>query len=543
MKFSVEPIDESAEGALLVHSLRTGKRTIRKGRILTQDDITLLRVSGYEKATLARLDVEDVPENEAAFRIAKVVIVDKSVKLGTVGTGRVNIYSAVRGLFTCSHTSVDNINMIDEAVTISTIIPYSAVEPGQLIATVKIIPFGVNNLILRNCIDGITSERGLFCVSPYQKFKVALLQTKSQKFEEKLLKKGSEATKSRLKTMGLSLTEQKTCLHDQGAIRQNLLNMAELGFDIVLVLGASAIADRRDVLPAAIVECEGEIVQLGMPVDPGNLTLLARIGKMHVVGLPGSARSPRTHGSDWILQRLAARIKITAQDVRKMGVGGLLKEIPSRPMPRGEASPPKVKKSKNSINFAAVILAAGQSRRMGRRNKLLAEIDSVPMVVLTANAISMANIQKVVVVLGHEAEKVKASLAGLNIEFTHNSNYVEGLSTSLKKGLSKLSDDIDAALICLGDMPRISPLEINQLIDAFAPNEGRVICVPTHKGKHGNPVLIGRRFFAEIQDITGDIGARSLLSTYPDQIHEVEMQSDGVLLDIDTPEALAQITE
>ena len=226
-----------------------------------------------------------------------------------------------------------------------------------------------------------------------------------------------------------------------------------------------------------------------------------------------------------------------------MGVGGLLKEIPGRPMPRTEASPPKEENIDTALNVAAIVLAAGQSRRMGKQNKLLAEIDGVPMVVRTVNAIHQSTVSSITVVLGHEAKAVEAVLAGRDLQFVLNPDFAGGLSTSLKRGLSVMPPDVDAALICLGDMPRISSVEIERLIAAFAPNEGHVICVPTHNGKRGNPVLLGRRFFAEIQDIGGDVGAKYLIGAYPELVQEVEMADDAVLLDIDTPEALARINE
>ena len=263
---------------------------------------------------------------------------------------------------------------------------------------------------------------------------------------------------------------------------------------------------------------------------------------MQLVGLPGSARSPRLHGSDWIIQRLVTGMAITVEDIRNMGVGGLLKEIPSRPMPRTEASPPRAEATEAPPQVAAIVLAAGQSQRMGRQNKLLAEIDGTAMVAHTVDAILASTVESVTVVLGHEADRVRDSLSSRNVTFVENPDYAEGLSASLKRGLASLPPGTDAALICLGDMPRISAAEIEYLIASYAPNQGHVICVPTHNGKRGNPVLIGRRFFAEVQDIAGDVGARTLIGFYPDLVIEVEMENDAILLDIDTPEALAKFT-
>lgn len=541
MKFGAFPLDQ-IEGAVLVHSLRAQGGTLRKGRVLDTSDVSRLRDAGYTKVTVARLEAEDVSENQAAEELADAVAADETVSLGAVGTGRVNIYAAARGIFSFSEDRLNEVNQIDESITIATIQPFAPTDPGQLVATVKIIPFAVAGKTLADCTAVARTAGGLFRIAPYLDRRIGLLQTTLPNHREALLIKGADVTAARVAAMGLRLDEQRTCPHDEASIGKALGQLTAAGCDIVLVLGASAIADRRDVVPAAITQAEGHIEQLGMPVDPGNLTLLAKLGEMSIVGLPGSARSPRTHGSDWIVQRLVAGIDVSATDIRSMGAGGLLKEIPGRPMPRSEASPPQSVMAPIKPNVAAVVLAAGQSRRMGRQNKLLAQVDGAPMVVHTIDAIKRAEIASITVVLGHQANQVKQALDDNTLEYIENPDFAEGLSTSLRRGLSEIPEDADAALICLGDMPRISTEEINSIIAAYAPNEGRAICVPTHNGKRGNPVLLGRRFFAEIQDIAGDVGAKHLIGTYPDLVHEVEMDGDAVLLDIDTPEALARIT-
>jgi molybdenum cofactor cytidylyltransferase len=111
------------------------------------------------------------------------------------------------------------------------------------------------------------------------------------------------------------------------------------GCTLVMVSGASATVDRRDVVPDGITRAGGRIIHFGMPVDPGNLLLLAQLDEVTVIDLPGCARSPNYNGLDLVLARLAAGLAVTAEDIMDMGVGGLLKEIPTRPLPRARASP------------------------------------------------------------------------------------------------------------------------------------------------------------------------------------------------------------
>jgi len=280
-----------------------------------------------------------------------------------------------------------------------------------------------------------------------------------------------------------------------------------------------------------------------MPVDPGNLMLMGRLGPVPVLGLPGCARSPKVNGFDWVLQRLLADLPVGPRELMSMGAGGLLADIPSRPLPRAlatrEASAQPT--APRAPRIAALVLAAGQSRRMGTLNKLLIEIDGVPMVRRVTEMLRQSKAGPIVVVTGHEHEKVTAALEGLPITLGHNPDFAQGLSTSLKTGIAALGPEIDGALVCLGDMPRVSSVDVDRLIGAFNPLEGRGIVVPTRNGKRGNPVLWSKRFFTEMSQVGGDVGARHLIGAYPEMVAEVEMADDGVLTDIDTPQALAKL--
>ena len=207
--------------------------------------------------------------------------------------------------------------------------------------------------------------------------------------------------------------------------------------------------------------------------------------------------------------------------------------------------------------IAAILLAAGRSTRMGAGNKLLAEIGGRPMVSWVAEAVLASRATAIVVVTGHQRERIKAALgdrlgdppgdppAAARLTLAHNPDYRAGLSTSLHRGLAALPAEVDGALVCLGDMPQISKAVIDRLIAAFDPLEGRTICLPTWRGKRGNPVLVARRFFPEMQAISGDVGARLLIGDYPEAVREVAMDDlpagQAVLIDVDTPEALAAL--
>lgn len=537
MKFGVLPLDQ-AEGAFLAHSVRAGDLVLKKGRVLSADDVDRLREEGVATVTAAALSPDDVAEDDAAAKIAAAVT-GTHVEARAPFTGRVNLYAKQAGLLLLDREKIDRLNQIDEAITTATLPPFAAVSAGQMVATVKIIPFAVGAAKLKQALDlAGDAEDGLVRLVAYRALDVQLIQTRLPSVKASVLDKTVGVTASRISRLGGRLIGESRCAHDIEALAGRLLSAPG---DLVLIAGASAITDRRDVLPAAIEAAGGEIIHLGMPVDPGNLLLLARLGNRPVLGLPGCARSPRPNGFDWVLWRLFAGLEVTGDDIMGMGVGGLLSEIESRPQPRNRR-PSDGERMQNGRGVASLLLAAGRSTRMGRDNKLLAEIDGEAMVVHAVEAMLASRADPVIVVTGHEAEDVRRAIGGRNVRFVHNPAYAEGLSTSLGAGLDALPETAAGVLVGLGDMPRIRSADIDRLIAAFNPDEGRAICVPTVAGKRGNPVLFAREFLPEMRAVEGDVGARHLIGAHNDRVCEVEMDDDATLIDVDTKEALAALT-
>lgn len=529
MRFGELALGE-AEGAVLAHAVLLPGLVLRKGRRLAAADLAALRARGVERVTAARLGPDDVAEDEAAARLAAAVA-GPGLRVEAPFTGRVNLFAEAHGLAVVDGERVDRLNACDEAITLATLARFAPVAPRQMVATVKIIPFAVPRPMLEDAL-AIVGARPLVRVAAFRPLTARLIQTVLPGTADKMLDKTVRVTRERVEALDGRLLGESRCAHQTQALAEAIVAAGEA--DLLLIAGASAITDRRDVLPAAIEAAGGEVLHFGMPVDPGNLILLARRAGRPVLGLPGCARSPKLNGFDWVLQRLAAGIEVTPEDIMRMGVGGLLTEIPSRPQPRALAEAPAAPR------IAALVLAAGQSRRMGGPNKLLLELDGKPMLRRAVEAALAARLAPVIVVTGHMREAAEAAIAGMPVRAVHNPDYAGGLSTSLRAGLAALPAEVDAALVCLADMPRITGRLIRRIVAAYNPVEGRAIVVPTHRGKRGNPVLWDRRFFAEMRGLAGDVGARHLIGENEDAVAEVEVEDDAVLLDIDTPEALAE---
>jgi molybdenum cofactor cytidylyltransferase len=212
-------------------------------------------------------------------------------------------------------------------------------------------------------------------------------------------------------------------------------------------------------------------------------------------------------------------------------VGGLLAEIP-RPTPRAGTA------TQSAPRIAAIVLAAGKSSRMAPANKLFVQIDGRSLIEHAVAAAIGSQAATTVVVLGNEADRVRAILAGRAATLVDNPDYASGLASSLRAGLAAVPADCEGAVVLLADMPGVTSAHVDRLIAAFSPLEGRAICVAARNGKRGNPVLWAQRFFAEMAALEGDQGARGLVRRHEESVCEVDMPDDGVLTDLDTPEAL-----
>jgi molybdenum cofactor cytidylyltransferase len=529
MKFGpASPVD--AVGGVTVHTLRQGSLVLKKGTTIGPSEVEALNRAGVREVVVVRLEEGDVSEDVAAGGIANAIAGD-GIDVERAFTGRSNLFASRAGVLVVDRTAVDGINRVDEAITFATLPAFKAVVPGEMIATVKIVPFGIEGGLCERAVAAAATGR--MSVAPYKIKKVGIVSTILPGLAPKVIEKTLRVTADRLEPAGARIIAERRVPHEEAALAAAIRELLGLGAELVIVFGASAIADRRDVIPAALEEVGGEIEHFGMPVDPGNLLLIGNAGGIPVMGAPGCARSPVENGFDWVLTRLLAGLKVTRADLTGMGVGGLLMEIVTRPQPRKPAG------AEGNRNIAAIVLAAGRSTRMGGPNKMLAELGGKPMVRIVTEQVLRSKATSVTVVTGHQAAEVEKALAGLKIKFVRNPDFAAGLAGSVRTGIAALPSDADGAVVCLGDMPLIDAKLIDRLIEALAPDRGHLIAVPVSDAKRGNPVLWSRRFFDELMSLDGDIGGRHLIARHAEAVVEVAAEGDSAFLDIDTPEALA----
>ena len=533
MKFGpVSPGD--ALGATAVHSIRQGDLVLKKGTLIGAAEVTALEAAGVKQIVVSRLEPGDVSEDQAAADIA-AAIAGEGLRADRAFTGRCNLFAGAAGVLVVDKETIDRLNRVDEAVTVATLAAFKPVVDGEMVATVKIIPFAIAAAARDQAVAEAAKAKPVIRVIPYKVRKVGVVSTLLPGLSPKVIEKTLKITADRLAPASATIVAERRVPHEKAALARAIDEVLTAGAELVIVFGASAIADRRDVIPAALEAIGGEIEHFGMPVDPGNLMLVGRAHGRPVIGAPGCARSPKENGFDWVLMRLLAGLPVSREEITGMGVGGLLMEIVTRPQPRTE---PVLEKSGR---IAAVVLAGGRSTRMGAINKMLAKIGGKPLVRIAAEQALASQARPVIVVTGYQRERLEQALAGLPVTFVHNPDFVEGLGTSLKAGIAAVPAEADGAVVCLGDMPQVDSKLIDKLIAAFDPAEGALVVVPSIDGRRGNPVVWARRFFNDLMTIKGDFGARYLIGTYAEAVVEVPVAGEAALIDVDTPESLSAV--
>lgn len=483
MKFGPVPVRES-EGAILAHSISAGSTRLRKGRRLGRAEAEALEAAGLREVVVAVLEEGDVGEDAAADRIAKALLSGtKGLVQSAPFTGRVNLYAERPGLVEIDADAVFRINRIDPAVTLATLPDLARVGPRIMAATIKIITYGVAERL----VEAAAAESpGAIRFRGVEHPDAGLILTEAAGQKGSLAEKGRRAILGRLDALGIGLAETRIVPHEPGPVSGAL---SECRGSILLLLTGSATSDADDVGPAGLRLAGGDVHRFGIPVDPGNLLFHGELSGRPVIGLPGCARSPALNGADWVLERIACGMALADSDYAAMGAGGLLKEIPVRPQPRAAARP----SARPSVEV--LVFGAGGDSPAAVRNALESSADRV-------HALDSA-----------PGTGLSGLPPGANpvVADSHAGQPAE--ARAFRAVLSALGESADAAMLVRGSGTAPSAAQLDRLIAAFSPADGREIAYPSVESlRDGGPVLIGRRFFEALAGLDGFEGVRTLVS-------------------------------
>ena len=336
MKFGAVPIEESV-GAILAHKLydAEGKMVFNKGHILVESDVAVLRQHDLETVIVTQLDSSDLHENVAAEQIGNA-IAGENIQMRAPGAGRANLRAGRRGVLHINVPALELLNNIYDGITIATLREFTLVNEGEMVALVKVVPFGIPRARVID-VERITESRSaILSVRPLEQKRVALIVSGTESTRDRLMNSFHTPVRNRIEGWGSTLFEPVFVRHNETDIANAI--QAQTEADMILVASLSAIIDRDDVVPSALIKAGGSLTIHGVPVDPGTLLMMGYVGDVPIVGAPGCIKSPKTNVIDWILPRLLTGERLTRANFVSMGHGGLLKDIPDRPMPRSATS-------------------------------------------------------------------------------------------------------------------------------------------------------------------------------------------------------------
>lgn len=337
MKFGPIPT-EQAVGKILGHNIAgaDGRRVFRKGRALTADDVATLRQLGRAMVYVAEMEPGDIEENEAARRVTTAVMGPGLTYTGPA-TGRANLKAEMLGVLRVDAARLARLNS-QLGITLATLPTHTAVTRGRMVGTVKVIPYAVPETAVA-AIEAIAAESGpLLRVDALPARRVAVILSGSESARERIVSSFDPPLRQRLEALGASLEQVEFIpLEDEAgeqALARALQARVAAGAGLIILAGETAIMDRHDIAPRAVERSGGQVTCYGAPVDPGNLLMLAYLGRVPVLGAPGCARSPKANIVDAVLPRLLVGDRLTQMDIVALGHGGLLEDVPERPYPR-----------------------------------------------------------------------------------------------------------------------------------------------------------------------------------------------------------------
>ena len=538
MRFLELPVAGTLQ-CYLAHSCRIGQRRVAKGTQIDAHLIEQLQTADIHTITVAQLDAADVHEDAAAQELA-LALSGTHVAASTARTGRVNLHADTEGLFLYSRDMLLALNAVDERITCATLDENRWVTKGRMLATIKIIPYAVPREQLEKVLGIVNNACQRLSVHAARPKTVALIQTRLPSLKESVLDKTFEVTRQRLQQRGSLLLLERRCEHTTQALGTTIEEVMQHAPDYLMIAGASAISDRADVIPQSIENAGGSVQRFGIPIDPGNLLLLAEIDGTSIIGAPGCARSPKDNGLDRVLDRLVCELPVHNEWLNSLSIGGLLDEDVTRPALRREVSP--VRTSDAQMQIGALVLAAGHAQKGASKKQPLSiksPLDAwqgTPIVKHVFRQLDQTAFERVVVVTGQNDSEIAALSSQDTSQNTsqharkliNNPDWEKGLGYSIAAGVKQLLD-CDAVMVFLGNTPPASRSTVEQLQQYYLAHPTTRMLVPTYEGKTGNPVLISNVFFDSLLALRGDSGARFIQRCYPDSVQYLAVDDPLVI--------------
>lgn len=540
MQFGEFPVYD-ALGIELVHDVKCREKTLKKGLVLTASDINLLKYSGIKTVTGVRFTSQDILPETAADILLKAMIGDYLRYTIPDETGYSEIFADTDGTFIYDQNRFDRLNAHCENISLAAVQPYTPVYKGQFLGNLRLFGPAINAETLNEAVTKISGIGSLLKVAPYAFCKIGFIRTIMNNSsvppldEDKLM--------ARFGAFGLDVVYSDLCEHTVDAVEKAVRNAIDAQAEIVLVESQVPPLHRDDIVPTGFKEAAGDIDRFGWPVDEGLSLVLGHKNDVKLLGY--SAEDADKPPFDRLLRFLATKSLPAIEDIPRLALNGVsLTRMTKRITPEQTSRSMNVEAVSDSHKIAVVVLAAGSSRRMIGTNKLLENINGLPMIDHAVRSALSSQADYVAVVTGHEAKFIERRLEQYDVKIVRNPDYVSGVLGSIRLGLAVLPPDIAGAVVLPADMPAFTEEYIDKLIDAFDFKASRPpVVVPIFGSVRHNPVLWPRDLFKVVKIVPEDAQYVPTLIEHSDYLKEVPLKDDLPLTDINTRGDLAKFLE
>jgi molybdenum cofactor cytidylyltransferase len=326
MRFEERAISE-AEGTILLHNVADaeGKRTLKKGILLSGDNLAELAAIGRDTVEVVVLEPDDVHEDQAALALAEAMQTE-SLFLSRPAGGRVNLRATADGLLEVDSERLLDLNTLP-GITLATRRQYTVVGPNQVtdnVGTLKIIPYAVHRRVLDGALTLAAARPGIVEVRAFQPGRrVALLLVGEPAVHGKLQDSFEPPTRTRLERLGADLVAVEGVDQEEGTVAQAVARLAE-SMDLLIIAGQTSVMDEDDITLRALRRAGAMMTLSGAPVEPGNLLALAYLPGLPVMCAPGCAQGLKRNVVDLVLPRLLLGDRLDRRDIAALGLGGFL---------------------------------------------------------------------------------------------------------------------------------------------------------------------------------------------------------------------------
>ncbi|MGD9638572.1 MAG: NTP transferase domain-containing protein [Alphaproteobacteria bacterium] len=536
MEFKDFPLHD-ALGVVTATCIALGEdNSIPAGKILDYTDVAMLKSAGYHFVCGAKIVSSDLLKNTAIVKLASA-IAGNDTAYRIDDNGRCFIYAAKNGLANIDTERVERFNRSGQEVILATIPPFSQVSSGQMLAAVSLIPPAISEDNIEKYLKTTLGLGSIVNIAPYKPKKVYFIQSFLSQTNEDNEQAVLANIAARVASFGATVVEQSRCEHLKEEIYQALSNALASNAEIIIFSGAFANYHKDDVIVKVLEEASFEVDNFFVPNFPGENILIANYKKYKkIIVLPDNCNKADYSAIDLILRRVMADCSVTYDSLIKTGAGGLLTKEAWQPVALDKIENlVKIEVDDNKEKIAVVILAAGKGARMMGDNKLLYELeDGKTIISNTVDAALKSKASPVVVVTGFEEDLITEELKDKDVIIIKNNDFTSGVSTSIKTGLEVLNQAINGAVILPGDMPFVTPEQINRLIEKFDPLDKKAVCVSTSKKVKSNPILWARSLFSVAKIVPENAHLHPVLVEHYDYLCEVPFASDDEALDVNT---------